>query len=280
MLISKPGIANSFWVFVFIAQSTYIYEIELLPMYKCFLSTLILLILCFSGCKHANNNAQETSTDTTTMSSFTVILPKRAPSLSQDSIFTNDYNFIADTLMHGHKGLVKYYIQKYAPDCRPNVYAKAELKEAFEGFKFIGKLKPINVTDSVFVLYPLSLCEDGQSYYFTDTALPRLQTDSHCCHPDNIFSVGDIDEDGICEIGQYYSSCSSHYKSLYVFTLKNKAWKQVGHSVFDQHYMKYDVPFASYVRKTGKGEFEMHEISDLSDDSTKKGIDGWLKFSF
>ena len=251
-------------------------------MCKVFLSALLLLTLCLSTCKHANDKAKQTSTDTAKLLSFTVIVPQRTTPLSKDSAFTNDYNFIADSLLHGHKDLVKYYIHKYAPDCRPNVFAKAGLKDDFEGLRKIANLKHHNIRDSVFVLYPISLCEDGQSYYFTDTALPRLQTDSYCCHPDNIFSVGDIDEDGIAEIGQYYSSCTSHYKSLYVYTLKNKAWKQVGHSVFDQHFMKYDVPFASYVRKTAKGKFEMHEISDLTADTSgqKRGLDGWLKFSF
>ncbi len=251
-------------------------------MCKCFLSTLLLLILFFSGCKRANNNAQKASTDATTQPSVTVIIPKRTAPLSKDAVFTNDYNFIADCLLHGHKDLVKYYVGKYAHNCPPYQYAKSDLKDEFEGLRKIAKLKRHNICDTVFVLYPISVCEDGQSYYFTDTALPRLQTDSYCCHPNNLFSVGDIDEDGIAEIGQYYSSCTSHYKSLNVFTLKNKAWKQVGHSVFDQHYMKYDKPFASYVRKTGKGKFEMHEISDLTADTSgqKKGLDSWLKFSF
>ncbi len=251
-------------------------------MYKCLLSTLLLLIFFFSGCKHVNNKAKETSTDAITQPSVTVIIPKRTAPLSKDTVFTNDYNFITDSLLHGHKDLVIYYMQKYATDCPPYQYVKTDLKDDFEGLRKIANLKHHKIRDAVFVLYPISVCEDGQSYYFTDTALPRLQTDSYCCHPDNIFSVGDIDEDGIAEIGQYYSSCTSHYKSLCVYTLKNKAWKQVGHSVFDQHYMKYDVPFASHVRKTGKGKFEMHEISDLTADTSgqKKGLDSWLKFSF
>jgi hypothetical protein len=198
-----------------------------------------------------------------------------------NTVKATDYNFLADSIFHGHKALLKYYVNKYFIDtCVAERFPKDDIKEEFEGLMYIGKIRNNKIRDSVFVLNPLSYCDsDGQCYYFTDTSLPRLQTDSYCCHPENIFLVGDIDEDGVSEIGQYTSSCASHYKALLVWTLKNNEWKQVGSSVFDQHYMTYDLPYSTYVKKISKGKFEMLEITDLTDDSTKIGKRNWRKFS-
>jgi hypothetical protein len=98
----------------------------------------------------------------------------------------------------------------------------------------LGRIRPGKPPVAVFVWPQLSWCDlEGDAYYFTDTSLPRLETESGCCHPQSLFLVGDIDEDGIQEIGQYFSSCASRYKSLYVYSLKNNTWKEVGHSTFD-----------------------------------------------
>jgi hypothetical protein len=91
--------------------------------------------------------------------------------------------------------------------------------------------------------------------------------------------VGDIDEDGVAEIGQYFSSCASHYKSLYVYSLKNKRWKEIGHCVYDLYYMNIGKPFSYFVRKVSKNKFKMLEITDLTDDTTKIGKRNWKQFS-
>jgi hypothetical protein len=155
----------------------------------------------------------------------------------------------------------------------------------FEGLCYIGDINHNNIKDSVFVLHPLSFCQfpgeqsnDGQAYYFLDTTLPRLQTESYCCHPSSLFVAGDIDEDGVQEIGQYYSSCVSHYKSLYVYTLKQHRWKEAGHVVYDLFYADSTKPYSSYVRKTSKNQFEMLEVTDLTD-KEYIGKEHWIKFS-
>jgi hypothetical protein len=127
--------------------------------------------------------------------------------------------------------MIQTYLNQYNVDsCGIQKYDDSTLAKEFEGIKELGDINNDNINDSVFVLPPLTFCEDGQSYYFSDLNLPRLLTDSYCCHPESIFNVGDIDEDGVAEIGQYYSSCTGRYKSLIVYSLKAKKWKEVGHS--------------------------------------------------
>ncbi len=197
-----------------------------------------------------------------------------------------DWLYFADSVLYGQKDVLKYYFTKYKNGTCPSLlYDKKGVIENFEGLLALGNIRKGRKC-SVFVLSPLNYCKfgdedtwDGEAYYFTDTSLPRLQTDSYCCHPGNLFLIGDIDEDGVSEIGQYYSSCASHYKSILVWTLKNNYWRQVGQSVFDQHYMTYDKPFSSLVRKLSKNKFEMFEITDLTEDSTKTGKGNWKRFS-
>jgi hypothetical protein len=187
--------------------------------------------------------------------------------------------FVGNTLLHGHSILIQKYLDKYLIDsCENQIYDDSTLIQTFERPKRLGDLNNNHKIDSVFVLPPLNFCEDGQSYYFTDPILPRLQTDSYWCHPSNLFSVGDIDENGVCEIGEYYSSCASRYKLLCVYSLINAKWEQVGQCTFDLGYSKYNINFKSYVRKTGKGNFQMLEITDLTEDTSKIGKKNWLEF--
>lgn len=239
---------------------------------------------CLLACnKQANNDLPSKQIEKTAKS-------EKSINISKNEVLSTDLDFFSDSLLHGHRDALKYYFKKYCGDlpCSPIGvhYDKKETKERFEGVKFIGDINHNEIKDSVFVLEPLVLCQfedeksfDGQAYYFTDIALPRLQTDSYCCHPENIFTVGDIDEDGISEIGQYYSSCSSRYKSLYVYSLKNKKWKEIGHCVYDLMHADEKKPYKDFIKKTEKNKFQMLEITDLSDDKTKIGKPNWLLFS-
>jgi hypothetical protein len=88
--------------------------------------------------------------------------------------------------------------------------------------------------------------------------LPRLLTDSYCCHPTNLFLIGDIDDDGISEICIFYSSCVSRYKSLIAYSLKNNNWREIGSCTFDSFIS--NPKKEKRIRKIGKGKFEMLEI--------------------
>lgn len=180
---------------------------------------------------------------------------------TKDSFFSNNYSFYGDTVFPGHKSLIKFFIDQYNKDpCVPMTYEKKNLIEGFEGYKELGDINNDGKKDSVFILEPLNWCEydDGQSYYFTDTTLPRLKSGSYCCHPSNFFKVSDIDEDGISEVGFFYSSCTSRYKSLQVFQLKNKEWQQIATADFDILTQAPDkVKFEDLVRKIAKNKFQI-----------------------
>jgi len=180
-----------------------------------------------------------------------------------------NYDFLSDSILPGHKAMLKYYYSKYG---LPWQFDDREaIKESLKDLHYIGHIKNNRKKDSVFAIQA--------AYYFTDTTLSPLFTDSYCCHPSNIFLVGDIDEDGISEIGQYYSTCVSHYKSLHVYTYKNNDWQEIGHCVFDQNYMDEEKPYSYWVKKVSKNKFKMLEITDLTEDKTKIGKRNWKQFS-
>ena len=242
---------------------------------------LLLAVALFTSCNNKSKNPLLPVTDTTSLKA------EHTDSLfPYDMVSSANYKFFADSLLHGHEDVLKYYFNKYLPDtCTHFHLPKSDLIKNFEGVISLGDINHNNIPDSVFVLEPITYCRfkdekefDGDAYYFTDTTLPRLQTGSECCHPQNIFSVGDIDEDGVSEIGQFFSSCASHYKSLYVYSLKNKQWKEIGHSCFDLFYMDIKKPFSYWIKKTGKSQFEMLQITDLTT-KQKIGKKDWLKFT-
>jgi hypothetical protein len=268
--------------------------------------TLAVLITCFlASCKDKPQKVSAPDTtmvsetkisdtvthisDTITHISDTIIsIPDTITDINK--VKATDYVFFSDSVLHGHKAVLKYYFNKYGSDsiCGPHceVYDRKDIKDEFEGLLYIGNINNNSTTDSVFVLKPLNYCKlegevtsDGQAYYFTDTTLPRLQTDSYCCHPSSLFLVGDIDEDGVSEIGEYHSSCASHYKILHVYSLKNKRWKEIGYCIYDLFYMDIGKPYNYFVRKVSKNKFKMLEITDLTDDSTKIGKRNWKQFS-
>lgn len=207
---------------------------------------------------------------------------------SLNKISALDDTFYSTRVLRGHQAVLKYYFKKhYIDSCPPEMYKKQEVMEGFDGLVYIGDINHNDIEDSVFVLSPLqfpcksenSEIEDGMSYYFTDTTLPRLITDSYCCHPGNLFLVGDIDEDGISEIGEYYSSCVSRFKSLNVYTLKNHAWTAIGHVTYDLFYADSTKPYSYFVKKIDKKQFKMLEITDLPKDPKFAYKPHWIKFS-
>lgn len=187
--------------------------------------------------------------------------------------------FIGDSLLKDKKALLKNYLERYQPDtCGIIAYSGKELKEEFEGLKLIGDINSDKIEDTIFVVPPFNYCDDGYSYSFFDTTLPRLFTDSYCCHPDNLFSIGDIDEDGTSEICIFYSSCVSRFKSLIAYTLKDRQWNQIGRCTFDINIMKPDKE--KRIRKIGRGKFEMLEIVINNFDNRPMGNKEWKQFTF
>lgn len=187
---------------------------------------------------------------------------------SKDSIVSNDIFYINDSILKGNFKLdiSRYELYNKKNKCYPIRISKKTVSEFYrQGFKNLGDLNGDKKDDSVFVLYGLNSCEDGNSYYFTDNKIPRIQTESYCCHPESLFSIGDIDEDGGNEIAEYYSSCASNFKTFRIWTLKDKKWKLIKQFGFYYNNGKYEAfkDFDKLYRKISKNKFKFLEISDM-----------------
>lgn len=196
-------------------------------------------------------------------------------SLPKNSFLSNDIQFINDTILNGkfQLNISKYELENKISNCLPTIIKKEDFYEySVEGdrttnkeFKKLGDLNGDGKNDSVFILPGLGWCEDGQSYYFTNNEIPRIPTESNCCHTESIFSIGDIDEDGGNEIAEYYSSCASNFKSINIWTLKEKKWKLVEKFRFFYNNGKYEAfkDFHKLYKKIAKNKFNFLEISDM-----------------
>jgi hypothetical protein len=183
---------------------------------------------------------------------------------SLTSIFNSNKQFLKDTLLKDKFGVIDNYFSKYQSDtCGIFTHKNSELKEEFEGVRIVKGIRTTKEKDTVLVIPNFNYCDDGESYCFYDKTLPRLYTDSYCCHPDNFFVCTDIDEDGTNEVGIFYSSCSSRYKSLRIYSLKNDTWKKIGVGTFD--IMTKDptkVKYSDLVKKIGKDKFQICNFNE------------------
>jgi hypothetical protein len=180
------------------------------------------------------------------------------------SALRQNLDFFARHLLHGHSAVIRRYMRKYQPDsCMITTYKNSNLKINFEGVKVIKSIFVNEKADTIFVIPPFNYCDDGESYCFYNKALPRLYTDSYCCHPYNLFVLPDIDGDGVREIGIYYSSCASRFKALIIYSLKGGSWKKIASSMFDT-FMKNPekTRFNTLVRKISKGKFKICDFAD------------------
>lgn len=189
-------------------------------------------------------------------------------STENDTIYKNDSltyilsankKFIKDSLLKEKTGIIDHYFSLYQSDnCGVLTHRNSELKEGFEEIRIIKGIRTNKKNDTVFVMPNFNYCDDGESYCFYDKTLPRLYTDSYCCHPDNFFVCSDIDEDGINEVGIFYSTCVSRYKSLRIYSLKKNTWNEIAITTFD--IMTKDpteVMFSNLVKKISKDKFQI-----------------------
>jgi len=189
-----------------------------------------------------------------------------AYSISADSVWSNDYQFYADSVLKISQELIQFLIVKYDNDtCFPQKFEKKNLKEAFEGFRNIGDINNDKEEDSVFVLPPLNWCEDdlGKSFYFTDTTIPRIPSGTYSCTPSFFFVIPDIDEDGINEVGFYFTSGTSRYKSIKLYKLVKGQWDSIASRVFDMLTADpKEVKFEDLVVKLSKNKFCIKNFMD------------------
>jgi hypothetical protein len=192
--------------------------------------------------------------------------------IPKDYVLSNDIQFINDSILKGRFTLdISMYgheKDREGGDCYPVTQEKKKVLEDYAdfGYKNLGDLNGDGKKEAVFILRPLTFCEEnrGESYYFTDNKIPRIESDSFCCHLESIFSIGDIDEDGGNEIAEYNSSCTSNYKSFRIWTFKKDKWKLVDTFIYFYSNGKYEVfkDFPKLYKKIGKSKFRFLEISD------------------
>lgn len=193
----------------------------------------------------------------------------------QDSLqkgLVNNLDYINRNLLKVSPRLLLDQVKKYIPDsCLIQLYPDSALDDELLQPKMVGDIKHKGTNTQVFTLPSFSYCDDGRSYYFTDTSLPRLYLDTYCSVPADMFNIGDIDEDGIDEICVYHTTCVSRFKSLRAFSLKQNKWSKIGQVTFD---IKFKQPVKERrVRKLSQGSFEMLEIMDMSSNAI------WRRFS-
>jgi hypothetical protein len=234
---------------------------------RLFVTIILTFLLCSFNASTARNKILSSKTVSLMAISKETIKELR----NDDSIkvaFKKNIDFFARVLLKRHGAVIRNYIRKYQPNtCAVIAYKNSALKEDFEEPKAIKSLYGNKRNDTVIVIPPFNHCDDGDSYCFYDRKLPRLQTDSYCCHPKSLFVLPDIDEDGVKEIGIYYSSCSSRFKALIIYSLKHGEWKEIASSTFDTFMKDPDkVQFATLVKKISRGKFK---ICDFADGKTK-----------
>ncbi|HZY39317.1 MAG TPA: hypothetical protein VFE53_21820 [Mucilaginibacter sp.] len=183
---------------------------------------------------------------------------------SLKNVFKQNLDFFSKRLLKGHRSVIQNYARKYQTDtCGILTYKDSSLKADFEGIKAIKSIFINKKADTVFVMPPFNYCDDGESYCFYNKTLPRLYTGSYCCHPANFFVLPDIDEDGVREVGIYYSSCASRFKALIIYSLKAGRWKVIASSTFDIDMKDPDkTQFDTLVRKISKGKFKICDFAD------------------
>ena len=223
-----------------------------------FISILIFFGALYRSCNEGVKQNSVAKSDTSKSNELTI---------NDDNVkmeLKRNLDYFADNLLQGKRDLIQNYIFKYQSDsCVIIAYPDTLLKAEFEGIKGLADINGDKTIDSVFVIPPFNYCDDGESYCFLDKSLPRLLTDSYCCHPDNLFVIDDIDEVGLKEIGIFYSTCVSRYKSLKIYSLKNNSWEELCTTTFDiQTQDPTNVLFDKLVKKTSKNKFKICEFNE------------------
>ena len=172
-------------------------------------------------------------------------------------------------------------IKEYIVDSTILVLAQYFLEnlETFKKVKAIGDINGDKIIDSIQLMPELIYSsengyEEGISIVFSDPKIPRIKVNSMCVNFDFLFPVGDIDEDGWLELGQYYTSCASRYKALILLKCNKKdQWDEVEHCSYDTYFP--EPHFSTRIRKVGKNQYELTEIVNDNIDyfgSAKKTI--------
>ena len=161
-----------------------------------------------------------------------------------------------------------HQIKNHIQDSNTLVLLKylADNLDTFKNVKAIGDINGDDKIDSVMLMPEMIYSsdygyEEGTALVFSDPAIPRIKVNQPCVQFQNFFVVGDIDEDGWMELGQYYSSCASRYKTLILLRCdKKKTWKEVEYCAYDTY--SPEPHFSTRIRKIKKNQYEMIDITN------------------
>ncbi|PQJ32567.1 hypothetical protein BST92_11805 [Nonlabens arenilitoris] len=150
--------------------------------------------------------------------------------------------------------------------------------ERYSIIKSLGDINKDGINDSIIIIPELFITkensyENGSSAIFTDKKIPRIRVDVPCLETDYFFPVDDINNDGNTELGKYYTSCSSRFKSLELISLSQEKWKIKGRVTFDVFYEEPEKE--QRIEKIERNKFRMREITSENTDNI---IDTWKTF--
>ncbi len=139
--------------------------------------------------------------------------------------------------------------------------------EKYSQIKSLGDINNDGINDSIMIIPELFITkknsyESGSSAIFTDKKIPRIKVNVSCLETDYIFPVSDINNDGIIELGKYYSSCVSRFKSLELISLNQKKWNIKGQVTFDVFFG--EPKKEERIEKIELNKFRMREITSES----------------
>lgn len=150
--------------------------------------------------------------------------------------------------------------------------------ERYNKIKSLGDINNDGINDSILIIPELfftkdNAIEDGASVIFTDKNIPRIRVDSPCLETNYIFPVSDINNDGITELGKYYSSCASRFKGLELISLNQKEWNIKGQVTFDIFFEEPEKE--KRIEKIELNKFRMREITS---ENVNEKTDIWKIF--
>ncbi len=153
----------------------------------------------------------------------------------------------------------------------------SKFEEKFIDINLDGKPEKI-ILKKVFENYNNEGFEDFKYFVFDDPDSPQIKT-SNCANINDLFEIGDIDEDGDVELGMYYSGCTGRLKHIKVLSLVDNQWKEITSAIISARSMEPD--FSERVVKIEKNKFKIYEkYVDMGESGQETLIERYRYFSF
>lgn len=146
----------------------------------------------------------------------------------------------------------------------------------------LGDIDNDNIIDSIISIPEMVAILNNDTitelaYYssinFTNNNLPRIVETEITINNNSIFLVNDIDEDGIKEVGKYFTTGASRFKGLQLISLQKNEWELQGQVIFDLNY-----PNPKKETRFKKLEINKFALRQITDFYSKDVEDKWIEF--